>query len=687
MLKDILQITEQCFLFILDIIDSKFFNKKADDIDGKKKVPVNVCVIDFVNKGIDYLHLNRIFRSDAVKNALPDYLKSQDLIPTVTMKLINPIRNKIFNYKDTINSINIEANSKTLINIHECDCANSPFKDSFHEHIVTGDLKLIKISKLWKLISKGPNYRKKSFLNFNKCLSSIKSTLNIFEEKLVTKYKLADNALENWKELIFEAVEDKINNLKQKIKPQKTRPFLQDQIVLNYLTEIHNKFVLVPVDKASKIVAIICKKFYVKRILKEVGILGPPSSTYNLVNRNPDEIITNNLELCNLYGLKTSEKHHSLLLMYWMPKMHYTPSKARFIVASSTCSNKPLSKIISTIFSKIFTQINNFHAKAHFHKNYNRFWVIQNSKPVIDRLSKLNKEKRAKEISTYDFSTLYTKLPHIDLVTVLYKLIEFVFNGGRKTADGNRKYITVQGSLCYFSRYKHGQNSYTINQVKRLTSHLITETFFMVGNCLFHQIIGIPMGIDPASFWANLYSYYYENLFMVRLIGTDKYRGFKFKNCFRFIDDECNLDDFSEFGFSFKEIYPDCLELKCEHKGSHATFLEIDITIEDGIFVYKLYDKRDNFPFEIVRMPDLSGNIPSHVFYGSIMSEILRIARATLRYNDFLPRVKKLFDRMLNQGANKINLMKQVTKVTNKHWNAFQSFDVTKDIILKNLSY
>ena len=55
-------------------------------------------------------------------------------------------------------------------------------------------------------------------------------------------------------------------------------------------------------------------------------------------------------------------------------------------------------------------------------------------------------------------------------------------------------------------------------------------------------------------------------------------------------------------------------------------------------------------------MPDLRGNIPSHVFYGCIMSELLRIARATLKYENFLPRASELFKRMLNQGASKTSL-------------------------------
>ena len=53
----------------------------------------------------------------------------------------------------------------------------------------------------------------------------------------------------------------------------------------------------------------------------------------------------------------------------------------------------------------------------------------------------------------------------------------------------------------------------------------------------------------------------------------------------------------------------------------------------------------------IVRMPDVSGNIPFHIFYGSIMSEILRIARSTPHYGDFIPRTSDLFERTINQGA------------------------------------
>ena len=73
-----------------------------------------------------------------------------------------------------------------------------------------------------------------------------------------------------------------------------------------------------------------------------------------------------------------------------MPKMHKNPSGARFIVASSKCSTKPLSKTVSYIFKLIFEQVQNFHLKSKFYTNINYFWVVKNSFPVIEKLNKIN---------------------------------------------------------------------------------------------------------------------------------------------------------------------------------------------------------------------------------------------------------------------------------------------------------
>ena len=86
-------------------------------------------------------------------------------------------------------------------------------------------------------------------------------------------------------------------------------------------------------------------------------------------------------------------------------------------------------------------------------------------------------------------------------------------------------------------------------------------------------------------------------------------------------------------------------------------------------------------------MPDLSGNLPLHVFYGSVLSETLRIARASLFYEDFLVKTRELYVRMMAQGASKTKLMNVVSKVVRKHGDAFLSFNKTCYEIISDLTF
>ena len=102
----------------------------------------------------------------------------------------------------------------------------------------------------------------------------------------------------------------------------------------------------------------------------------------------------------------------------------------------------------------------------------------------------------------------------------------------------------------------------------------------------------------------------------------------------------------------FREIYPPELELKRENIGIvQGSFLDLFINIEDNSFHTSLYDKRNNFSFHIVRMPQRKSNIPKKMFHSTITAEILRICRATSSFNKFHESCNTLIDRMKKQGV------------------------------------
>ena len=270
---------------------------------------------------------------------------------------------------------------------------------------------------------------------------------------------------------------------------------------------------------------------------------------------------------------------------------------------------------------------------------------------------------------TFDFSTLYTKIPHDKLKEVLHELTDFCFKGCRTSK------ILVNE---YGATWKHAKNSkgikFSIDNVKEAISYLLDNCHFNVGDNIFKQRIGIPMGSDPAPFFANLFLYYYEHRFIKELKKTDLSRARKFGNLSRYIDDLSAINDDGEFEKCAAEIYPPELELKKENDGSkNASFLDLDITIKDDkTFSLALYDKRDAFPFDIVRLPHISNNMPSRIFYATLGGELLRIARCTTECENFVKSSQSLIKRMRKQGAQIPHIKRTINKTFLSHPDDFE---------------
>ena len=64
--------------------------------------------------------------------------------------------------------------------------------------------------------------------------------------------------------------------------------------------------------------------------------------------------------------------------------------------------------------------------------SFRKVCILHDFDFTINTVNKINKIKKAKYISTYDFNSLYTKLPNNKLLNALFQLIEFDFQGGNK---------------------------------------------------------------------------------------------------------------------------------------------------------------------------------------------------------------------------------------------------------------
>ena len=203
---------------------------------------------------------------------------------------------------------------------------------------------------------------------------------------------------------------------------------------------------------------------------------------------------------------------------------------------------------------------------------------------------------------------------------------------------------------------------------------------------MFRQIVGIPMGSDPAPFFANLFLFFYESEWITKFRKENYIASRKLNNTFRFIDDLITINDNNIFEANIHNIYPNELQLKKENNiNTEATFLDLKIKIDNNKFMTSLYDKRDNFNFDIVRMPHKCSNIPSKMFNSTISAELLRISKASTSYCVFLKAAKVLIHRMTKQGAAINTLSFSLRKMLNNHSEISTKFGKGNLIIVKKI--
>ena len=157
------------------------------------------------------------------------------------------------------------------------------------------------------------------------------------------------------------------------------------------------------------------------------------------------------------------------------------------------------------------------------------------------------------------------------------------------------------------------------------------------------------MGTNCAPLPADLFLYSYESEFLQNLVKNQKIhetRAFNFT--YRYIDDVLSINNprFTEF---LPLIYVPELEIKeTTDTASSASFLDLYLEFDDsGQLSTKIYDKRDDFNFKIINFPNMCSNIPASPV---CISQLIRYARASSNYSDFLKRHLRLKNRLLDQG-------------------------------------
>ena len=212
-------------------------------------------------------------------------------------------------------------------------------------------------------------------------------------------------------------------------------------------------------------------------------------------------------------------------------------------------------------------------------------------------------------MSTYDFSTLYTTLPHNFIKAKLIDLIERIFQ-----REGS-PYLACNDRNAFFTSDKPKKyHAWSCQNVCDALTFLLDNIFIRFGTKLYRQVVGIPMGTDCGPLVADLFLFCYERDFMMSL-SDDKQADVidAFNTTSRYLDDLLNIINVY-FDNMVRQIYPSELQLnKANTSDTEAAFLDLHLSFSNDIVSTKIYDKRDDFDFEIVNFPFLDGDVPRKV--------------------------------------------------------------------------
>ena len=133
------------------------------------------------------------------------------------------------------------------------------------------------------------------------------------------------------------------------------------------------------------------------------------------------------------FGVNTKDDDIDLPSLYWIPKLHKDPYKQRFIAGSSSCSTKPLSKLLTSILTTVKDGLKKYSDVIYSHSGINQMWILKNSKELLDNLQSHSLTSPPIVYKHMIFRP-FTLLFHIPHSTRLSELIKnaFKYNNGKK---------------------------------------------------------------------------------------------------------------------------------------------------------------------------------------------------------------------------------------------------------------
>ena len=213
-------------------------------------------------------------------------------------------------------------------------------------------MKIILDSRIRNIVSKGPKYKFPS--QIDRCREEIASALNDFGNRWCKRESVECNTLKEWKQSIFNIMDKRIKFYSHNTNLLPPKPKSSFRHLKQDIQKFHRKYVLVPTDKAANNVVVVCRLHYINTLKQELN----GTKVYRETSIDEKAVVySHSNETPYKFAVDVKERQDRLPTMYWLPKLHKRPYKARFIANSSSCKTTELSKILTFCLTATKTKV------------------------------------------------------------------------------------------------------------------------------------------------------------------------------------------------------------------------------------------------------------------------------------------------------------------------------------------
>jgi hypothetical protein len=541
--------------------------------------------------------------------------------------------------------------------------------------------------ELTSLLKQGAKFREHIRANSEEIIST---ALGRFSRYCEARFNVQQAAMQEWCTNVKQVVTARLPP------PQGGNSLLKRPDVSRTLRDLKTHLVICVTDKADKNFSFVCKNLYKHTLMME---LQSENGAYETVNKTPEQIYStyhNQLlqgkcpkRVKQQIRADIREQKFRFSTLYWLPKMHKTPPKARFISGSKNIMTTQLARSLNCILALIKKALRDRDQHHLQQTGVKRCWFIDSFDQVTWNLrNHLHaSEEPQQKLATYDFATMYTTLEQRDLVHSLDYAIKEAFGLPTDPPEIKRHRFLVFKGVNTPPKWHDAIDDndinvdastlYSADDITRLVRILVEHTFIRNGDLIKRQHRGLPMGTNPAPHLADLTCYRYEARAMDRMIiRGDIQQARSFATTFRFIDDILSLNNphFCRYVSVVNAapvddpIYPSFLALNCTTDSEHSvTYLGMKISKGKKSFITSLCPSSKSFPYPKIRYPSLLGNFPKTLAYGVFYGQLHRFTRVCSTATNFISCCADIYEQLLPKGYARIKLRRLFGNFISSH--------------------